>query len=312
MPSATKIVLVTTCYNNVQECRRTVASVVRQSLHPDRYLLVDSSIPETSQEVAQLAAQAGAEYLWVPAEGVYAAMNRSLEGLPDDALVWFINSSDWLASPKSVETVAAHIFREKTSSRSWFIGTTLRMLRKGMSWHEVGRNGSDFCRRLRRGSIGFPHPSALMPVGLIKATGGFNTRYSIAADYELALRACVSRQEAHVVDAPLAIHVPGGLSYQRPVRYFREKSGARRQHLRFPSTVTSNLVALIFGIRSLLRRVGILREPSMPPAHRRLMEEDTYHFCGNARGDWPKCCMRTLDRGVSGPDGGGPVKEKTP
>lgn len=219
------VVVVTLSYNNVEETRKTLASVALQRVGPSRYLVVDSSNAPESKEIKKLSALANADYHWVAPRGVYPAMNHALSLLADGDYVWFINSSDWLAGPESI----AEMHSALDERVQWVVGGLSRLGDTRNPCHRIPSSGSDFVEFLRTGAIGFPHPSALMSVATIRRIGGFDTALRIAADYKLALEFVALAGEPAIARHTVSVHVPTGLTSQNRLLHAWEKLVARRQ-----------------------------------------------------------------------------------
>lgn len=215
--------LVTLSYNNVDEARRTIASVALQTVPPTRFFVVDSSHSGPAEQIEEFALLAGATYRWVEPRGVYPAMNDAVKGVPDDDFVWFINSSDWLAGPESVSLVSQNL----AASDSWAVGGLERLGDERMPFHPTPEDGAAFLDLLQSGKIGFPHPSSVMSRRLIVDLGMFATDLKIASDYQLALLFAQSVGPPVIIPHTLSVHVPTGLTSRNKVRHAWEKSRAR-------------------------------------------------------------------------------------
>ena len=220
-----KLAIVTLAFNNLAQAQRTLASVALQTEGPNRSLIIDGSSEPIRNRIRALAAKADAEYFWQEPRGVYPAMNDALRRLDSDSFVWFINSSDWLASPHSVSIVREN-FRE---SDSWLVGGLERYGDSRTPFHPMPKTGDQFVQYLTTGRIGFPHPSAIVSVKAILSSGAFDLGYRIAADYALALRLASHFPIPHVLPHILAVHDPTGLTSRNRVRHYFEKSHARRK-----------------------------------------------------------------------------------
>lgn len=219
------LVLVTLTYNNVEEARKTMASVALQDLSASRYLVIDSSDGAEAREIKRFATAAKAEYHWVEPQGVYPAMNCGVDLLVDDDFVWFINSSDWLAGPESISALQKSL----SSDADWVIGGLARLGDKRNPFHPIPTNGIEFVDLLRGGEIGFPHPAAMMKVRTVRQLGGFDTTLRIAADYKLALGFATLAGPPAIAQVTVAVHVPTGLTSRNRFRHAWEKSVARRR-----------------------------------------------------------------------------------
>lgn len=221
------VVLVTLAYNNVEEARKTLASVALQSVRPSRYIVVDSSGQAEAAEIRELATLAHAEYHWIVPRGVYPAMNYALGLLSDDDYVWFINSSDWLYGPESLADMEASAI----TGANWVVGGLQRLGDANFPFHPMPTESLAFLRELREGSIGFPHPSTIMGVRGIRQIRGFDETFRIAADYDLALRFSAIAKEPAIVSRIVSVHVPTGLTSKSKVRHYFEKVISRRKAL---------------------------------------------------------------------------------
>lgn len=222
------LTVVTVSLNNPSELHRTALSVQLQTEKPDRYLIVDSSNTSHQPTMREIAEAAGAEYVWVPREGVYAAMATSA-GLVDKASwVWWVNSSDWLAGERSIVAVREAISEAETSSLDWIVGELLRLKRNGPpSVHRRGETGEEFADMLRTGKIGFPHPSTIFRQEALSTIRPYTDGFLIASDYGTALRFHAAFGPPLLIRNSLTVHDPTGLTSQHPIRNLVEKSRAR-------------------------------------------------------------------------------------
>ena len=245
-----RLALVTLAYNNVDEVRKTLASIALQSVQPDRILVVDSSQPGLREDVQKLTRAASGDYIWTEPRGVYPAMNRALQEVEDEYFVWFINSSDWLAGPDSVRLVAEQL----TEGDIWAVGGLYRHGDTEQPFHPIPATSLEFVTLLRSGAIGFPHPSAVMSRRVVVELGGFDESFLIAGDYDLALKCAEQFGPPRIIPDMLSVHVPTGLTSRNKVRHAWEKSVARRRVLRKVNWVKEvvNLVAIA------LRQLGFM------------------------------------------------------
>lgn len=218
-----RLAVVTLAYNNVEEVRKTLASVALQSVQPDSFLVVDSSSSGVNREVENLARRASAKYTWIEPDGVYPAMNHALSLLPDQNYVWFINSSDWLAGPNSISAVLSAI----SPGDSWLIGGLERLGDRRNPYHPTPSTGEAFVNALAAGRVGFPHPSAVIAKSIIDSVGGFDASLKIAADYKQALAVARLVGAPRVTERVLSVHVPTGLTSRHKLKHAIEKLRAR-------------------------------------------------------------------------------------
>ena len=251
--------LVTVCFNNPVELEKTAASVRLQTEKPDHYVVVDSSGPSLQPRMREIALSADAKYVWVPPTGVYAAMRESMNYVPDDSWVWWINSSDWLAGKKSVEVVLEAIGSPSANDSHWFVGELLRYKKARISRHQTGESGIDFLRLIQSGRTGFPHPSTIFRASSLMTISPYDDGLEIASDYGTALRFGRKYGPPHLIPASLAVHEPTGLTSKYPVKNLWERAKARivigssadawLEFWRFPWSALRGVVTRVVGER---------------------------------------------------------------
>jgi len=274
--------IVTLAFNNPLQVKRTLSSIALQGSRPERHIVLDGSSAEFAREIKLLAASVEAHYVWKPPHGVYPAMNDALEVVSPAAHVWFVNSSDWLASPETVRVV-----RESYQSGDvWLVGGLHRYRDQTVPFHPLPTQPEELIKLLRNGEIGFPHPSSVMLKSAIEECGGFDVRYKIASDYALALEMATRFGTPRMFDSVLAVHDPTGLTSRHRVRHFMEKSRARREHGVSEVAEIKNLSAAI------LSSVSSHTRPSRNKGGRILLEPFSKEEFGSG---WPEDCIKLLD-----------------
>lgn len=255
------LTLITVCFNNPQELAKTIDSVSLQTVHPDNYLIVDSSASYVVPEMMRLAESVNAKYVWVPPEGVYPAMRHSLSLVDDEHWVWWLNSSDWLAGKRSIEVAKEAIdCAESSGGNHWIVGELLRNRPVTPSVHKVGTSGEEFLRLLQSGQTGFPHPSTIFRAGALKKVNAYTGPYQIASDYATALRFGREYGQPSLISNSLSVHDPVGLTSENPLRNLLEKSLARLKEgsaslklaevWRLPASVSRGVVNRFLGEKS--------------------------------------------------------------
>lgn len=291
--------IVTVSFNNPLELQKTVRSVALQSVSPGKYFVVDSSDESIRGEMSAIAASAGAQYVWVPPEGVYPAMVASVDLVPDDHWVWWVNSSDWLAGKRSVEVVMNAIERLPLETDThWIIGELLRLEKKAPSAHNIGKTGEEFVQMLLSGKTGFPHPSTIFRKKSLASIAPYSDGFSIASDYSTALRFAKKFGQPALLTSTLSVHNPNGLTAQHPVRHVNEKalarirvtnrSGLPREVLRYVKSGVQGVKTRVFE-KTNNRTRGASAQLSPIIANT--------HFCGTThppKEAWPGCCNYTL------------------
>jgi len=250
VPDQPWLSIVTVVKDAPAELARSLASLAAQDLADVEYLVIDSS-SEPAQVPAQLAA-AGvqAACTWVEPAGIYPAMNEGLRQARGE-LVYFLNAGDELR-PEVLGQV--HALAKSTAAR-WLIGRVEVVDQSGSAvttpaWDYAAEDRALFAR----GRFA-PHQGTFARVADLRAVGGFDTGYRIAADYA-AFLALTRLGEPLMLDLVIARFHEGGLSTQRWQESFREFHRARMSILR-PRGLDA-LKERLYGARQMIA-VGLYR-----------------------------------------------------
>ena len=219
------LTIVTVVKDAPTQLARTLASLSNQDLHGTEYCVIDSST-DTSQVPAMLAdSTLNAHYQWLPASGVYSAMNSGLASATG-RYIYFLNAGDELLP----NTLARVREEAEGSSARWLIGTVEVVAPDGSSVITPAWSFADEQRALfARGQFA-PHQGTFASVDELRGVGGFDVSYRIAADYAAFLK-LTTKSRPVMLDFPIARFHEGGLSTQRWQESFREFHRARRSIL---------------------------------------------------------------------------------
>lgn len=199
---------------------------------PDRdgieWVIVDGSTDARStRDISEGAAPGGVDmrYDWSTPAGVYSAMNTAL-GMCTSRHVWFVNAGDEVQGAQTFTRLRRALERDPL----WVIGQVAFVDVRG---HVVVPPPFDYEQERKhhfaRGRFA-PHQGTIVRTDWVRANGSFNTKYRIAADYELSLR--LSRAGAPLVlPEVIARFHTGGLSTQQWALAVSEFHRARRDVL---------------------------------------------------------------------------------
>ena len=209
----------------------TVASVASQDLAGVEYVVIDSS---TDQDVIpDLLSGIAVEYQWVPASGIYSAMNTGLHVANGD-YVLFLNAGDTLSDPsvfseiKSILRLQAPVWLYAEVQMSDSLGKVV----------ETPKWDYETEQRLLFSRGHFPcHQGTFTRRDTLIALGGFDTSYEIVADYVAFLKLSKLAAPVHLPKT-VAVFQPGGVSSDRWRAAIGEFHRARREVLA-PSGVSA-------------------------------------------------------------------------
>jgi hypothetical protein len=244
----------------------------------------------------RIAEDSGAQYTWIEPKGTYPAMAESIDLVPQESYVWWINSSDWLAGPKSIQLVSEFLTSSKAVQPAWLVGQLIRLKDDMFAQSNPGHSGELFVSRLKAGRIGFPHPAAVFWLPDLRRVQPFEDRLAVAADYSTALRFASRFGAPEMLPHVLSIHTLTGVSAKYPVRNFFEKTQARWM-------ASNGVDRLLEPFRTIVNAwhgaFGFLRkEPRtyFDPRDQEFPLGMNGHFCSPPKASgWPSCCDRVLE-----------------
>jgi glycosyltransferase involved in cell wall biosynthesis len=222
------LTVVTVVKDAPTDVARTIASVASQDLTGVEYVVVDgsddrSTVPGALEGIPSLAA----EYAWSAPRGIYPAMNEGL-ALARGDYVYFANAGDVFFDAEVLSRVRA---ATQDTEAPWLFGDVEILSPSG---HRVITPRWDYANEqaacFSRGH--FPcHQGTFALRALLLDQGGFDTSYSIVADYAAFLKLTLVGDPTHL-DFVIATFAEGGVSTTRWRESFRQFHRARREILR--------------------------------------------------------------------------------
>lgn len=247
----------------------TAESLAEQDLTGVEYIVIDSStdreaVPGVLRDIGSLPS---ASVHWVEPAGIYAAMNTGLS-LANGEYCYFANAGDVLFSTDTLARVRTSLIGAGGGSGDgggapaspWAFGPVEILSQDGTrvitpTWDYAAEKRTCFS------SGHFPcHQGTFASTSALRSFGGFDTSYSIVADYVAFLRLSQVSDPIEL-DFVIATFAEGGVSTTRWQESFRQFHAARMSILR-PSGVvairerwnTSTQYAKVFVVRNVLRR----------------------------------------------------------
>jgi glycosyltransferase involved in cell wall biosynthesis len=179
-----KISIVTATWQCAEMIGDCLASVAAQSHTEREHIVIDGGSTDGTLALLQAHREQLAVLVSEPDEGIYDALNKGLVGASGD-VVGLLHADDLYAHSKVLARVA-NAFDDPAVEAVY--GDLVYVARQDTSrvlryW----RAGDYEPARLRRGWMP-PHPTLYLRRSLYERFGMFDTRYQIAADYDLMLR----------------------------------------------------------------------------------------------------------------------------
>ena len=196
------ISIITVVYNNDRTLERAIESVSRQNYENVEYLVIDGGSTDGTLDIIKKHEKHIDYYRSEPDGGIYDAMNKGI-GLCRGQLIGLLNSDDWYED-NALSTVA-DAYREDDDSIQYGICRHHDRLGPIML-------GSPLAERLPERMIA--HATVFVPATFYRDLGRFDTRYRIAADYDLMLRFFMKKKRFRLHCEVLANFEIGGACHQ--------------------------------------------------------------------------------------------------
>lgn len=215
------LTIVTITKDDPDGLARTLSSTAKLREAGCEHLAVDGTTSGNSESVA-VAKNFGVTVLRDPGRGIAHAFNVGIEAARRE-WVWCLNGGDRvdpMVTPESLATLLSH-------SRANVIIAAITY-----EGERAPRPHPPSHLRWPPTRSWIPHPSTLVRRRLFEQCGLFDERYTIAMDYEWWLRAVPTGIGVEVVNLPMAVFAPGGLSQRREKQATirREQHNALRKH----------------------------------------------------------------------------------
>ena len=223
--TATWLSVVSVVKDDSPALARTLRSLSQQDRTDVELVVVDSSADR--DEVAALLEtyQGAVSYRWVQPQGIYPAMNTAIESAAGE-FAYFANAGDEFFRPDVLTGV-----RQLLRDHVWGFGPVEVIEGDG---RRVFTPKWDYQKEAAKGfsSGRFPsHQGTFVRTSALRDLGGFDTSFSIAADYAMALK--LSRMADPVIlPFVVARFHEGGVSTQQWQASFAEFHRARAEILK--------------------------------------------------------------------------------
>lgn len=224
-----KISVVTATFNSVKTLKHCLDSVRQQNYPWIDHVLIDGASTDGTLALLESRRHQFSVLVSEPDGGIYDALNKGLDRSTGD-VIGFLHSDDWYPDPGVLAAVA----RPFDDPAVQAVYGDLEYVSKD--------DASNVVRRWRAGPItpssltsGWmpPHPTLFVRRSVYLQLGGFDTRYTIAADYHSVLRMFSQPdfQAAYVPEVLVKMRVGGtsNRSLANLVRKSREDLAALRK-----------------------------------------------------------------------------------
>lgn len=179
-----KISIITVCFNSADTIEDAIKSVLGQDYKDIEYIVIDGGSTDGTLDILTKYQSRISRYVSEPDEGVYDAMNKGIR-LSSGDIVAILNSDDTYANRSVVSEIIEFI---ENNNLDGAYGDLLYVSKDDLEKvTRVWRPG-----KYKRGAFRYswvpPHPTFFCHKYLFERYGFFDTKYRIAADFELMLR----------------------------------------------------------------------------------------------------------------------------
>lgn len=193
-----KITVVTVCYNSGDTIEKTILSVLDQDYERMEYLIIDGdSIDNTVDIVKRYSSDNKLKLISEPDDGLYDAMNKAAQ-LATGEYIIFMNSGDIFAKSNVLSQVSPCL----DGINELVYGNVIRIKKRG---NLLEKYGSKYIPMylLLQGKM-MCHQSIFTKTDIMRAYG-FNTNYSITADYDFLMRMVRDKRKLEYIDVTVSI-----------------------------------------------------------------------------------------------------------
>ncbi|MEA3047038.1 MAG: hypothetical protein QOJ53_1370 [Sphingomonadales bacterium] len=207
MSGLAKISVVTVCFDAERTIAETIASVAAQDWPEFEHIIIDGGSRDGTAALVESLRHDRLRFVSGRDDGIYDAMNKGLR-LASGDYVGFLNADDFLAAPDALSVVAA----EAARGTDCIMGDTGLVDADGKPTRYIYSARGFQPWWLTIGAMP-PHPSFYARRDLLLAAGGFDTKFAVAADFDLIAR-LILKHEARwaVAGRILTCFRQGGLS----------------------------------------------------------------------------------------------------
>lgn len=199
-----KVSIITVSYNAEQTIEQTIKSVQNQTYKNIEYIIVDGASTDSTCQIIDKYQSCIHKVISEKDEGLYYAMNKGI-GYANGDLIGILNSDD-IYTEDAIQNVV-----------EYYQKTNADVIYGNAMWFDQEKEiGIYRCEDIKElwFRMAIPHPAAFVKTAAYRKYGGFNTNYSIAADYELMLRFYCNQLQFEHVEEVITYFRIGGKSFQ--------------------------------------------------------------------------------------------------
>jgi glycosyltransferase involved in cell wall biosynthesis len=209
-----RISVITICFNNLEDVKKTCASVDMQESKPYEHIIIDGSTTDEVRKYLESTRQPSyRKWICERDKGIADAFNKGIRKATGE-ITTLLNSGDTLYDATVLRRVEEAFAKDETIM--WSNGL-LNMHRAGM-WVIIGKSFEK--SKLYRGMHGVFHPTMYVKKEVYDRRGYFDINVKIGMDYDFLCR--IADEKSTFINYPIANFDPGGVSNVRYLEGVKE------------------------------------------------------------------------------------------
>jgi glycosyltransferase involved in cell wall biosynthesis len=205
-------------YNNLNDFEKTFQSTKDLEHIICEIIIVDSS---SNTEIAMYAKNLHVNikviYLWERPLGIYHAMNSALQKAQNENWIWYLNPGDILLDSALFTRLLNIASNERAD---WGFAQALKQLRDVREIFPI--EVTDWSSKaVALGKLSISHQAMICKVSTLRALGGFDEKYRIAADLKMQIQLASYGKPTFLPGVIVGID-PNGVSHQKLIKTFLE------------------------------------------------------------------------------------------
>lgn len=245
-PRAARFAVITVCRNDLENLRRTAASVLAQENADFEWRVVDGASTDGTAEWLAGIGDPRLRWTSAPDRGLFDAMNRGIDSTRGKYLI-FMNSGDLFHDERVLANTQAHLDSQPIEPALAY-GDSVDFTRDGHE-HRRGARPHD---RVHRGM--FAQHQAMF---FRRSSLRYELDFPLTADYVFVARTLEQARsdQRPISKLPFAVcrFLLGGLNEQRRFRALKEDYRCRREVMKLPATTCAALYGAHW-IHSVMKR----------------------------------------------------------
>lgn len=179
-----KVSIITVCYNAASTIESAIQSVLGQDYKDIEYIVVDGKSTDQTSSIIEKYKGRISKFISEKDEGMYFALNKGIKLATGD-IIGVLHADDFYPNEKIISRIVKE-FESKAADSVYgdlqYISrnNTQKIIR---NWRSKSYDQTLFLKGWMP-----PHPTFFVKRKCYEQFGGFNTSFSISADYELMLR----------------------------------------------------------------------------------------------------------------------------